>query len=188
MPRRARLTSLEALESFRVSLIVYLEKAVRVLDEISDEVLRTESWVQVEQREHWGREVRRRARELEQRQQELFSAKLSTLREATPVEHMAVLKAKRALDEATAKLNLVKKWNRLYDQRVGPPAQEVDKLRDFLTVHMGKAVLSLAQVAKTISDYAELPTPDTAAAAKARPAEPAAADGVGATRTGQEVA
>jgi len=184
MPARAKLTSLDAVESFRTSLILYLEKAVRVLDEISDEVLRTKLWIQTDRREHWEREVRRRARELEQRQQELFSAKLSTFREATPVEHMAVLKARRALDAATAKLNLVKKWNRRYTNRVEPLAQEVDKLRDFLTVHMGKAILHLAQVAKTVSEYAERSPTDTFAA-KAPPGE-AAADGTAGTPTGRD--
>lgn len=187
MPTRAKLTSLEALESFRASLIVYLEKATRVLDEINDEVLRTKLWVQIDQREYWRREMRRRARELEQRQQELFSAKLSTLREATHVEHMAVRKARRALDDATAKLNSVKKWNRHYPNRVETLAQEVDKLRDFLTVYMGKAVLYLGQVTKTLSDYAELSPPDTVSA-RIGHAEPVPADAAVPTRTGRETA
>ena len=175
MPDRAKLTSLEALESFRIGLILYLEKAVRILDEINDEVLRTKFWVQNERREHWEREVRRRARELDQRQQELFSAQLSTLREATPVEHQALLKAKRALDDATAKLDLVKRWNRQYENRVEPLAKEVDKLRDFLRSHMGKAVAYLGQTATILSDYAERSAPDTSAV-KNPPGEPAAAD------------
>jgi vacuolar-type H+-ATPase subunit E/Vma4 len=175
MPDRAKLTSLEALESFRTSLIIYLEKALRVLDEINDEVLRTKFWVQNERREHWEREVRRCAREFEQRQQELFSARLSTMREPSPAEHLAALKAKRALDDATARLNLVKKWERQYENRVEPLAREADKLRDFLHSHMGKAVAYLAQATTTLSDYAELSPPDTSLV-KNRLGEPTATD------------
>ena len=183
MPDRAKLTSLEALESFRIALIIYLEKAVRILDEINDEVRRTKFWVQNERREHWEREVRRRARELDQRQQELFSARLSTLQEATLVEQQAVLKARRALEDATAKLDLVKRWSRQYENRVEPAGKEVDKLRDFLLAHMSKAVTYLAQATAVLSDYADLAPPDTSAA-KVTPVEAAAADLTAATQRG----
>ena len=43
MPDRARVTSLEALEDFRAKLILYREKAGRVLDEVSDDVIRESS-------------------------------------------------------------------------------------------------------------------------------------------------
>ena len=175
MPDHAKLTSLEALESFRIGLIIYLEKAVRILDEINNEVLRTKFWVQNERREHWEQEVRRRTRELDQRQQELFSARLSTLQEATPVEQQAALKAKRALDDATARLDLVKRWARQYENRVEPAGKEVDKLRDFLLSHMGKAVAYLAQTTALLSDYADLAPPGTSAVKDTR-GEPAAAE------------
>jgi chromosome segregation ATPase len=161
MPERAKVTSIEALESFRTNLIIYLEKARGVLDEISDEVLRTRLWLQNDRRMHWEREVRRLTRKLEERQQELFSARLSNLREPTQAEQLAVHKAQRALTEAEDRLNLVKRWARQYDSRVEPLAKEVDKLRDVLVAHMGKAVIYLSQVTRTLGDYADLAPSDT---------------------------
>ena len=164
MPEKAQVTSIEALESFRSTLIVYLANALRVLDEISGDVQRTRLWIEDDRLGHWQNEVRRRTRKLQEKQHELFSARLSNLRDATQAEHMAVLKAKRALNEAQAKLELVKKWNRYYDNRAQPLAKEVDKLRDVLVVHMGKAVAYLTQTIRTLGDYADLAPPETSSA------------------------
>ena len=68
MPERARVTSLEAIETFRATLIVYREKAGRVLDEVNDSVVRTRLWLQTNRVAHWKNEVRRCDRELKQRQ------------------------------------------------------------------------------------------------------------------------
>jgi len=171
MPEKAKVSSIEALEEFRSSLIVYLGNALRTLDEVSGDVMRTRAWIETDRLVHWENEVRRRTRKLQEKQQELFSAKLSSLREATQAENLAVLKAKHALNEAQAKLDLVKKWNRQYDNRVQPLAKEVDKLRDVLTVHMGKAVAYLTQATKTLGDYADM-APPTLSSGKSTPSEP----------------
>ena len=164
MPERAKVSSVETLESFRISLIIYLEKARGVLDQISDEVMRTRLWLHEDRRTHWENEVRRHAKALAEKQRELFSAKLSNLREARQAEQLAVVKTKRALNEAEDRLQLVKQWSRQYDGRVEPLAKEVDKLRDVLASHMGKAVAYLTQVTRTLGDYTELSLSDASPA------------------------
>ena len=161
MPDKAKVTSLEALESFRAKLIVYLARAKRELDEVSEEVMRTRLWLQDDRREHWQREVRSRAKKLEEKQQELFSAELANLREVAEAERRGVMLAKRALNEAQTRFDVVKKWNRQYDSRVEPLAKEVDKLRDVLVPHMGKAVAYLTQATKTLGEYAEMAPRET---------------------------
>ena len=64
MPERAHVTSVDALESFRASLIVYLSKARPTLEEVSADVQRTRGWLEDEQRTHWENELRRRSRAL----------------------------------------------------------------------------------------------------------------------------
>ena len=182
MPERAKVGSIEALESFRSNLIVYLGNALRALDEVSGDVMRTRAWIENDRLVHWENEVRRRTRKLQEKQQELFSAKLSNLREATQAENTAVLNAKRALNEAQAKLDLVKKWRRQYDNRVQPLAKEVDKLRDVLVVQMGKAVAYLTQATKTLGDYADRPPPELSSTTNP-PGESAAAESAVATQT-----
>jgi hypothetical protein len=156
MPDRAKVSSLEAIESFRAKLIIYREKAGRVLDEISDEVIRTRLWLENDRITHWQNEIKRRKRELEMRQQELFSAQLSGLREASYVQQQAVVKAKQALRDAEERLQRVKQWSRQFDQRVEPLAHHVDKLRHTLGNDLGQAVAWLGELLKTLAAYAEL--------------------------------
>jgi len=86
MPERAHVTSVDALESFRSALIIYLSKARPALDEVNADVMRTRVWLEDEQRTHWENEFRRRARALQEAQAALFSAKLSSFRESSSVE------------------------------------------------------------------------------------------------------
>ena len=96
MPERAKVTSLEVIEDFRAKLIIYRDKAGRVLDEVSDEVLRTRLWLEGDRQTHWQNQIRRLTRELEQRQQELFSAELN-LAHARLDELLSVVSLYRSL-------------------------------------------------------------------------------------------
>ena len=132
MPERAHVTSVDALEAFRSSLIVYLSKARPTLDEVQAEVVRTRIWLQDDQRTHWENESRRRTRALQEAQAALFSAKLSRFRESSSVEQLMVHRAKRSFDEAEDKLRVIKKWNRDFDNRVEPLVKQMEKLHSVL--------------------------------------------------------
>jgi len=168
MADRARVTSLEALENFRAKLIIFREKASRVLDEVSDEVTRTRLWLQTDRPQFWNAENRRRARKLEQAQEELFSAQLAGLRDASIVQQDAVRKARNALREGEERLRSVKLWGRQFDQRVETPARNVEKLRQVLDKDLPMAVAHLAEVEKTLAAYSEL-SPSSVAATPPSP-------------------
>jgi predicted nuclease with TOPRIM domain len=184
MPDSARVSSLEAIETFRSSLIIYREKAGRILDEVNDSVVRTRLWLQTNRIAHWQNEVRQRDRELKEKLQELFSAQMSGLRNAPFAQQQAVRKAKEALREAEARLQTVRQWNRQFDQHVEPLAHQVEKFRHDLGHDLGKAVAWLMELSKTLSAYAEL-SQTTAASSPApvsseKPADaPASAGGNG---------
>ena len=165
MPERAHVTSVDALESFRASLIVYLSKARPTLEEVTADVQRTRSWLESEQRTYWENEFRRRSRALDEAQAALFSSTISKLREVSAAEQMAVQRAKRALEEAEAKLRVVKQWNRVFDNRVDPLVKQMEKLHSVLANDMVKAVAYLAQAIDTLHNYAGIiPSPTTGAA------------------------
>ena len=77
MTSGAKVGSVEALDSFRSSLIVYISKARPSLEEIGAEVMRSRMWLENDQRIHWETQVRRRAQTLETARQELFAAGIS---------------------------------------------------------------------------------------------------------------
>jgi DNA repair exonuclease SbcCD ATPase subunit len=165
MTERAKITSVEAVESFRAHLIVFLSKARPALEEVNDDVRRMRVWLQSEQRAHWENEVRRRTKELEQAQQELFSARLSGLREATSAQQFAVNRARRALQEAEARLRVVKKWNRDFDNLTQPMIKQLEQIHSIMASDMPRAVAYLAQVVSTLESYANIPVPAAAGAA-----------------------
>jgi len=156
MPDRAHVTSVDALEAFRASLILYLSKARPALEEISADVQRTRIWLESDRSTYWANEMRRRSRVLQEAQQALFSAKLATFREAGSVEQMMVQRAKRALDEADAKLRTVRQWNRVFDNRVSPIVKQMEKLHTVLANDMTQAVAFLAQAIRTLDAYADI--------------------------------
>lgn len=172
MAEQARITSIDALEIFRSNLILFLTKAHRSVDEVTDEVRRTRMWLQQDRRMHWEQQIRARRRALDQAEQELMSAKLSGLRDSTTAQEEAVRKAKRALIEAEEKLRRVKLWNRDFDGRADPMLKRLQSLRHFLDFDMPKGVSFLVQAQKTLESYSERSAPAAAPAAPTETAPP----------------
>jgi hypothetical protein len=153
MAERAQVTSVEAIESFRANLILFLSKVRPTLEEVSDEVLRLQGWLQNDQRRLWESQLRRRGRQLEEARQELFNATLSRLQEATALQHMAVQRAQRAVREAEDKLDTLKKWERGLEDRTAPMIKQIEEFHGFLTIDMGKALAQLVQIVKALEAY-----------------------------------
>ncbi len=157
MPERAHVTSVDAIKSFKSQLIVYLSKARPTLEEISAEILRLRLWLQDEQRAHWEGEIRRRARKLEDAQQAVFSARLSNLVDGpSAAEQMALVRAKRALDEAEEKLRVVKRWTRDFDSLVEPMAKQLEKLQTMFSEEMPRGVAFLTHAINSLDAYANI--------------------------------
>ncbi|MDB6120111.1 MAG: hypothetical protein JWO08_3892 [Verrucomicrobiaceae bacterium] len=159
MAQQARVTSLDQLEYFRTSLIIFMGKANRALDQVADEVKRTRYWLQNEQRTVWETQVKRRQKLLDQANQELISARFSEFKDSLAVQQMAVRKAKAAVQEAEEKLLKVKTWSRNFDHEADPRVRKLESLRHFLEVDMPKAIAYLSQTQRTLEDYTERSAP-----------------------------
>jgi hypothetical protein len=180
MADRAQVTSVEAIESFRSSLILFLSKARPTLEEVSSDVLRTRLWLQNDQRARWENEFKLRSRALERAQAELFGSRLSKIQTATAAQQMAVIRARRAVHEAEAKLRVLKKWDRELENRSEPLLKLVDNLHGFLASQMPRAVAYLAQVVRTLDAYAgTAPTGAGGTAAEPVPGEAVAKEDSG---------
>ncbi len=159
MAQTAKVTSIEAIDAFKTSLIVYKEKAGCFLDDVSDEVVRMRIWLQSDRQLHWKNQARQRTRELAQAEQELLTARLSGMPEAIKARQMAVNKARSALREAEERLARVKQWLVQFEAQVESRARVVAQLRHSLAHDMGKAVAFLEGAAATLSDYAGIAPP-----------------------------
>ena len=153
MSNRAKVSSVEAIEAFRNSLIIFLSKARPSLEEVNSDVARTRSWVENEQRLRWEHEMRRRKKNLDEAQSAFFSAQMSQLREPTVAERMAVSKAKIALEEAEVKLRVIKRWNRELGSQLEPLARQLEHLHTVLSGELPHSIAYLSKVVGTLQDY-----------------------------------
>ena len=153
MPEQAKITSVEAIQSFRSALVVYLAQMRPALEEISSEVLRTRTWLEDDRRRHWLQEMRVRGRRLEEAKQELFTATLSGAGEASGVQQMLVQRAQRDVRAAEDKLVVIKKWDRELDNKTAPLVKQMEQLHGFLTVEMERAVAYLDQALRALDAY-----------------------------------
>jgi len=160
MTTRANITSVDAVKSFRSSLIVYTSKARPTLEEVTSDVIRMRVWLETEQRVFWEAEGRRRLRRLEEAKQKYFTARLSLMRgEASAAEKMAVTRAQNAVDEADGKLRIIKKWNKEFDARTEPLARQLEKMHTLLSHDMPRALAFLTKVLETLDAYAGMVAP-----------------------------
>lgn len=162
MADQARISNLDAIESFRSALIVFISKTRQSLEMTLDAVKKTRGWLQTEQPAFWSAQIRQRQKKLDQANAELMSARMSEFVEAPTVQQMAVRKAKAALEEAQAKLERTKAWARDYDRAVDPLARKLDALRDFVDNDLALATSYLVEIQKILSAYAETHAPANA--------------------------
>lgn len=172
MPESAQVRSIDSVDAFRSSLIVFHAKARPVLDEISSDLRRTQLWLETDRLLHWQREAIRRTRVLEAAQQALLSARIATFRDATPVEQNAVHAARRSLEEAQDKLHTLKRWIREFGPRTEPLARQVGSLDSVLTQDVPRAIAWLTQVVRLLEDYADTGRPQPPAASGIAPPAP----------------
>ena len=156
MADRAQVTSVEALESFRSALIVYLSKTRPALEEMSNEVLRARQWLQNDQRRLWENEMKIRAKKLERARAELFSVSMSKLQEVSSAQQLLAHRAEVAFEEAQKKLVLLKKWDRELENRSEPLVKQVDQFQSFVTAEMPRAIAYLNQAIRALEAYTEI--------------------------------
>jgi hypothetical protein len=165
MSTQARVTSVDVLEAFRSSLIVFLTKSRESVDHTVDAVRRMRQWLEHDQRTYWEAQIRVRQRKLDQAEAELFSAKLSSFRDSISRQQMMARRAREAMAEAQEKLRNVKKWHRDFDSVLDPLVKRLNPLRDYLDHDLQNAVAHLSQLQTTLEAYAETrmtdPTPPT---------------------------
>lgn len=156
MGERAQVGSLEALEAFRARLLVYVSKARPLVGEASSDLRRFQDWMANEQTAHWDREFRRRSRAVEEAEQALFSAKLSSFRDTMASEQMVVHRTRRALADVEEKRRALKKWLRDFPGQTDSLARQVEALDSVLVQDMGRAVAWLGEAIRRLAEYADL--------------------------------
>jgi hypothetical protein len=160
MADHANVSSIDALEAFRADLIQYVEKARVALEDAEGEVRHTRSWLDVDQSVYWNRQFKQRAKQLEQAEAELYNVTLTSPTESHAFQKMAVLKARRRLDEAGEKLRVLKHWRQTFDNRATPILRRLDPMFSLVGRDLPKGIHALGESIKALQAYAErVPAP-----------------------------
>lgn len=157
--QQVRVSSIDALEAFRADLIQYISKARTALEDVEGEVRRTQTWLDVDRVQHWGRQIKLWTKNLEIAQQELYSANLTNPQASNAFQRMAVAKAKRKLEEAEAKMLVLKKWRQHFENRSTPLLRQLDPMFQLVGQELPKGVYSLGEAIKALQAYAEKHAP-----------------------------
>jgi hypothetical protein len=153
MSESAQVTSVDAIEAFRASVVLYLSKARPAIQQVCAEAQRTRIWVQTTQRQYWEHQLKLRYRKLEEAKEALFSARISQFNQSTLMETMAVQRAQRAVAEAESKLALLKKWSHEIENRADPLVKQLDQFHGYLSTDMAEGAVLLAEFVKTLDAY-----------------------------------
>lgn len=165
MSEQAKISSIDALESFRADLIQYIAKARVALEDMEGDVRRTQTWLDTDRKQHWERELKSWMKKLHQAEQELYSANLTSPRASHAFQKMAVLKARRKVEEAEHKIRVVKKWRDSFETRATPLLRQLDPMFHLVGQQLPKGVHSLGESIKALQAYAERSAPVPAPAA-----------------------
>ncbi|MEO8613903.1 MAG: hypothetical protein ABI600_02090 [Luteolibacter sp.] len=155
MSDQVRISSIDALEAFRADLVQYIAKARVALEDMEGDVRRTQTWLDTDRVQHWGSQIKQWTKKLDQAEQELYSANLTSPHSANAFQKMAVLKAKRNLEEAERKMALVKKWRQTFENRATPLLRQLDPMFFIVGQQLPKGVYSLGESIKALQAYAD---------------------------------
>lgn len=155
MSDQVKVSSIDALESFRADLIRYVEKARNALEDGEGEVRRTRTWLEVDRTGHWTRQLKQRTKEFDQAEAEFYNARITRPTENHAFHKMACQKAKRRVEEAEEKLVILKKWRQAFDSRVTPMVRQLDPMFQLIGVDLPKGIHSLGESIKALQAYAE---------------------------------
>lgn len=170
-----KVRSVDAIEQFRRRLIVYISRSKPLVEDAWDDVSRIREWLKVDRRLYWENELRRRKQALQEAQERYFGARLSSFREATSLELLALRKAQANLEAAEKKLRLIKKWSSEFENAVWPLLKQLETLQSSLSSELPAAARRMEQLVSILDDYAggkARPKPESFEAGSDSEAEP----------------
>lgn len=155
MSDQVKVSSIDALEAFRADLIQYVEKARVALEDAEGEVRRTRTWLDVDRSGYWNARRKQRVKQLEQTEAELYNVTLTSPQESHAFQKMAVLKARRSLEEAEEKLARIRQWRQVFDHRTTPLLRQLAPMFFLVGHQLPKGIHSLGEAIKALQAYAE---------------------------------
>jgi hypothetical protein len=157
----ARVTSIDALKTFRGAVAEFRSEAGAALIEAESEIQRTLLWLRHDQLAHWQRQVRLRAELLTRAKTDLYRKQVAQEAQvrAGVDQKKAVELAKRRLEEAEEKIVAVKRWITVLDREVVLYKGEIQTLAGMIDGPLQQGEGRLEGMVKSLEAYAAIAAP-----------------------------
>lgn len=162
MAEGSRVTSIDALRLARLALLEFKTDSEAALLEAESAIQRALLWLRHDQLAHWQRELRHRTELLTRAKSDLFRtqvAQADMAARASVDQKKAVERAKRRVEEAEKKLELVKRWSRVLDRELVLYRGECHELGDALEADVPRGVARLDRMVEGLEGYLALAAP-----------------------------
>lgn len=162
MADSADVRSIEVLKDVRVAVCAFAEEAKNALADVDFDARRTLDWLQNEQPAFWRSEIRRWQQNLQMARAELARKKLGRFLDHKPdtsQEEKAVRLAESRIQEAEAKLELIKRWLPELLQAVQEYRGSSQPLVSLVEVDLSRAVARIDRMLDALEAYLQTSAP-----------------------------
>lgn len=158
MADQARVTSIEAIEAFRPSLVKFIEECSAALLSAEADAGRTAMWLRGDMLPFWKKQVRIRQENLTRAKSQLTIRQHEKDGEsrATVDERKAVEKAQRRLAEAQEKYERTRAWARKLEKAQDDFRGAVGAYKSLLEQQMPRALAALDHSIASLDSYTKL--------------------------------
>jgi len=154
----AKITSIDAVDNFRLALIKFNDNASRALMSVDEQIKRVMHWFEHEAPSEWNMRIRRCHEELSRARAALETARMRKVGDNRPAcieEQQAVREAQRKLAHAQQMLEILKTWTNRVRQACDDYRGGVMGLRTTLDVRVPETIGILSRTVRALDAYAE---------------------------------
>lgn len=163
---QARVTSIDAVQSFRTAMHEYAHDLRDGLTMLTLEVRRAVEWLDQDRPRYWPEQARRASDELAQAKSELARCQLRIDQSGNPpsclVEKKAVDQAKRRVSYCEDKVRVVQHWRRMIRHDLDEFEGRITNTQDYLDGEWQRALAAIERILRALDSYvavsAEAPT------------------------------
>lgn len=159
MNRAAKVTSIDAIRSFKLAVQGFEDDVRDALTNLMLEVRRAVDWFEQDRKRYWPDQVRRRWEEVNQARINLERCRLQKYGDKTPAcyeEKEALEKAKRRLRVAQNKVEAVRRWSRTVKHEADEFQGRMGQMNWCLDSDVPQVVAALERILTALEKYASV--------------------------------
>ena len=159
MTQSANVRSLDAIRDFKAALQGFEEDAANALAALQQEIFRAVDWLEHDRPNYWKRRVQQGYNKVAETRQEYDRCRLRTVaghRPACIEEKQAVAHAKRQLEMAKEKVEVVKRWCFKIGQEVDEYRGRVGQLQQCLEGDVPRMLALLERMVDSLESYVSI--------------------------------